>query len=259
MDGSTIGWILLGVVLIILFYILFQYLTTSTTTVSSVNLNLNNIPIASTSITGPSNTSYTISAMVYVNSWDNTVPHTIVYAPNNGSVAPSLIGGEPTDKTNTNTYDFALFLDQNSPTLYCALGGTSLASNTASGNNATPSNLITVTNNFPLQTWVFVAISVNTNVVDCYLNGKLVMSQQVMQNGKVVSPTFSQMYLGNGNGKGWDCQLQNFKRVPTSSSPQQIWSQYMSYASYKLPSVSQYGLQLDLTQNKAVTNSFTIF
>jgi hypothetical protein len=37
-------------------------------------------------------------------------------------------------------------------------------------------NVITITNNFPIQKWVHVLVSVDTIYVDCYIDGKLVMS-----------------------------------------------------------------------------------
>jgi hypothetical protein len=263
MSNATL--IILAVVLIVFLYILYQYLTTSTTTVSIANLNTSIPPIPSNTIAGPTNMNYTYAAWVYVNSWNSNnlanTPHTIIYAPtgnSNGGTAPLLMNGaiQPTyDNNGQNTaYDFALFLDTNSPTLYCALGATSLNSDTTS----TPSNLITISNNFPLQTWVYVVVSVNTNVVDCYLNGKLVISQLIQQQGSIVTPSFSNIYLGNGSGPGWDAQLSNFKRYTTALTPQQVWSNYLSQAPNTF-SMTSYGLKVDLTQNGSVTSSFTLF
>jgi hypothetical protein len=94
--------------------------------------------------------------------------------------------------------------------------------------------------------------------VDCYLNGKLVISQLVQQQGSVVNPTFKNIYLGNASGPGWDAQLSNFKRYTTALTPQEVWSNYLSQA----PNSSLfngYGVQVDLTQNGSVTNTFKLF
>jgi len=262
MSNATL--IVLAVVLIIFIYILYQYLTTSTTTITIADLNNSIPPIASTTIASPTNMIYSYAAWVYVNSWnsnnlDNT-PHAIIYAPSGGSSntnAPLLLNGSTTayDNNGKNTaLDFGLFLDASSPTLYCALGATSLNSDTTT----TPSNLITISNNFPLQTWVYVVVSVNTNVVDCYLNGKLVISQLVQQQGSVVNPTFKNIYLGNASGPGWDAQLSNFKRYTTALTPQEVWSNYLSQAPNS-SILSGYGVQVDLTQNGSVTNTFKLF
>jgi len=263
---ENVPWILLAVITILFIYILYQYLTTTTTTVSIANLNNSIPPIKSNTIAGANNMTYSYATWVYVNSWNSNnlsnTPHGIIYAPTGGSSAsnaPLLLDGavQPTYDNNGNntSYDFGLFLDSTSPTLYCALGGTTMKSNTTEN----PSNLITITNNFPLQTWVYVVISVNANVVDCYLNGKLVISQLTQQQGSIVSPTFSNIYLGNGSGPGWDAQLSNFKRYTTALTPQIVWSNYLSQAPNNLFSLSSYGLQIDLTQNGTVTNTYTLF
>jgi hypothetical protein len=262
---TNASWIILAVVLIVFLYFLYQYLTTSTTTVSIANLNASIPPIASATIAGPTNMTYSYAAWVYVNSWNSNnlsnTPHALIYAPTGGSTAsnaPLLLNGsiQPSyDNNGQNTsYDFGLFLDSASPTLYCALGATTLNSDTTS----TPSNLITVSNNFPLQTWVYVVISVNSNVVDCYLNGKLVISQLIQQQGSIVTPSFSNIYLGNGSGPGWDAQLSNFKRYTTALTPQIVWSNYLSQAPNSF-FLSSYGLQVDLTQNGSVTNTYKLF
>lgn len=257
-------WAILAFLLIIFMYVLYQYLTTSTTTISVADLNTSIPPIVSTTIASPGNLIYSITAWVYVNSWNSnnlgSSPHAIVYAPTGGtntSNPPLLLNGSTTEYDNKgqNTgYDFGLFLDAASPTLYCAMGGTNLSSDIGS----TPSNLITVSNNFPLQTWVYVVISVNTNVVDCYLNGKLVISQLIEQQSPIVSPTFQNMYLGNGAGKGWDAQISNFQRYTTALTPQIVWSNYLSQSPNR-SFLTSYGVQMDLTQNGSVTNTFKLF
>jgi hypothetical protein len=261
---TSATWIVLGVVLVIFIYFLYQYLTTSTTSISVADLNTSTPAIVSSSIASPGNMTYSIAAWLYVNSWNssnlNSSPHTLVYAPTGSSTnsnAPLLLNGAVQtvyDNNGQNTaYDFGLFLDAASPTLYCAMGATSLYSDTTT----TPSNLITVTNNFPLQTWVYVVISVNTNVVDCYLNGKLVISQLIQQQNSITNPTFKNIYLGNGPGNGWDAQLSNFKRYTTALTPQTVWSNYLSQSPNTY--LSSYGLQMDLTQNGSVTNTYKLF
>jgi len=262
---TNASWIILAVVLIVFLYILYQYLTTSTTTVNIANLNASIPPMASSTIAGSTNMTYSYATWVYVNSWNSNnlsnTPHALIYAPTGGSTAsnaPLLLDGSVQtsyDNNGQNTaYDFGLFLDSTSPTLYCALGATTLNSDTTS----TPSNLITVSNNFPLQTWVYVVISANTNVIDCYLNGKLVISQLIQQQGSIVTPSFSNIYLGNGSGPGWDAQLSNFKRYTTALTPQTVWSNYLSQAPNSI-FASSYGLQVDLTQNGSVTNTYKLF
>ena len=261
---SNASMIILAVISVVFLYILYQYLTTSTTTVSIANLNTVIPPIASSTVSNPGNLIYSYATWVYVNSWNSnnltTTPHGIIFAPTGGSTglnAPLLKDGNVTayDGSGTGTnYDFALFLDAASPTLYCALGGTNLATDL----KTTTSNIITISNNFPLQTWAYVVVSVNTNVVDCYINGKLVISQQTQQQSSIINPTFQNIYLGNGTGVGWDAQLSNFKRYTTALTPQIVWSNYLSQSPNNF-ALTSYGVQVDLTQNGAVQKSFKLF
>jgi hypothetical protein len=152
----------------------------------------------------------------------------------------------------TNDYDFALYLDKNSPSLYCTVGA----------KKADPSNTIVVTNNFPLQTWVYVVICVQNNLVDCYLNGKLITSQQTNQKdgNAPVTPSFENIYLGNGTDGSWDCQLINFQRSPTVVNPQEVWTAYMAGNGQSMfSSLNSYGVQVGLTKNNNVTKSYTLF
>jgi hypothetical protein len=246
---NTITWIILGVVIFIFVYIVYLYWTSNVLSITILDLNKTNPPVPSTNVKGSTNANYTYSTWVWVNSWNVSVPHCIVSAPPGSSNPP------PATYENGQKYDFALYMDKNSPTLYCSIG--------SSPNDQ--SNTITITNNFPLQSWVYVVVTVQTNVVDCYLNGKLIVSQQINQNGTpLVTPSFTNIYLGNnsgsGSGNGWDCQLMLFKWMPTIVTPQQVWNSYLSGNGQSMfPSLTSYGLQLDLTQNNQVTSSYTLF
>lgn len=243
---GTVSWIILGVVFIVIIFLIYLYWSTNNLVIMKTDLNVQNTAISSTKISGPANMSYTYSAWVWVNSWNTGVSHSIVYAPVDDSAPPPN-----TDTVKSYNYDFALYLDKNSPTLYCTLGS----------KPKDPSNTIVVTNNFPLQSWVYVVICVQNTLVDCYLNGKLITSQQTNQNNSPPqTPSFKNIYLGNGNNPTWDCQLINFQRSPTVVNPQQVWSAYLSGNGQSVfSSLNTYGVQLDLTQNNTVTKSYTLF
>lgn len=249
---TNASWIILSVVLLIFIYIVYQYLTTSTTTVSTVDLNGIQQAIQSSTLVGPNNLNYTIGTWIYVNSWDTSKSHSIVYAPTGtDSTAPVLVDGT---NGNSTPYDFALFLDKTSPTLYFALGGSSLSEDLGPYKS---SNLITITDNFPIQSWVYITVSVNTNVVDCYINGKLVISQLTQKSG-IQTPSFKSAYFGNGPEAGWDAQMRNFKRYTTTMNPQDVWSNYLSQSPNTFMALSTYGVQVDLLKNGSVANTFTL-
>jgi hypothetical protein len=88
-----------------------------------------------------------------VNNWNNT-SEKYIYNANAGTASTQVI---------------KLYLDTTAPTLYCKLSGL--------GNNANP--VIKVTENFPIQKWVYVVISVDSQIADCYLDGKLIKSTKL--------------------------------------------------------------------------------
>ncbi len=83
------------------------------------------------------------------------------------------------------------------------------------------SPIINVTDNFPLQKWVFIVVSVDNYIVDVYLDGKLVKSVQISQ----VNPdSTSNVYVGSG----YDAYIANFQRWSYPLDPQTAWNSYMS-------------------------------
>jgi hypothetical protein len=252
---GTVSWIILGVVFIVIIFLFYLYWSTNNLVIYKTDLNTSNPSISKSNISGATNLSYTYSSWVWVNSWNETTPHCIVYAPaGTGSKPPPQLtnGTDMSAVMKTNDYDFALYLDKNSPSLYCTVGA----------KKDDPSNTIVVTNNFPLQTWVYVVICVQNNLVDCYLNGKLITSQQTNQKdgNAPVTPSFENIYLGNGTDGSWDCQLINFQRSPTVVNPQEVWTAYLAGNGQSMfSSLNSYGVQVGLTKNNNVTKSYTLF
>lgn len=253
---GTVSWIILGVVFIVIIFLFYLYWSTNNLVIYKTDLNSTNPTISTTKLSGATNMSYTYSSWVWVNSWNTTVPHCIVYAPagsNDSAPPPRLTNGSDTNNTMAGKYyDFSLYLDTNSPSLYCTVG--------SKPNDK--SNTVVITNNFPLQTWVYVVVCVQNNLVDCYLNGKLITSQQTNQldNSAPVTPSFQNIYLGNGPASNWDCQLINFQRSPTVVNPQQVWTAYLAGNGQSMfSSLNSYGVQVDLTKNNTITNSYTLF
>ena len=218
--------IILGIVIIFFIYLLFQYLTNTATTIKpSADLTQSIPTITGKSLTSATNVSYGYGIWVYVQNWDNNEQKTIFYRPNN----------------------IELYLDKRKPTLYCDI----------TLNNSTdvkPSKkTIEITNSFPLQKWVYIIVSVDNQFVDCYLDGKLVKSQQIVTPESPAQPKNAEdapLYLGNtGNpgkysanpsgvtfkngvdgvstGSGWNANVLLFTRWTKPVDPQTAWSWYM--------------------------------
>jgi hypothetical protein len=107
-----------------------------------------------------------------------------------------------------------------------------------------------------IQRWVFILVSVNTNVVDCYLDGKLVTSTQL--NG---IPTISCNNANNNwaiNYGSGDIYLSNFQRWTTPTDPATAQSYYkVKPSSAKI--FSSYGANIQLTKNDVAQQSVKLF
>jgi len=202
--------IILGIVIIFFIYLLFQYLTNTATTISSSVDFTQSIPtITGSSIAGKTNVSYAYGIWLYIQNWDMNKSKYIFSTSGPGKIS--------------------LYLDNNKPILYC---------NIATSPAGTP---IIITNNFPLQKWVYIIVSVDNQYVDCYLDGKLVKSQQLSVNPPV--PNVEKIYLGNTDpvvtpgsftagspdnvGSGWSANALIFTRWTTPVDPQTAWKWYM--------------------------------
>jgi len=156
--------IILGVVIIVIIFFLIRYYTMGTTSLANhIYLKNTNTDISSNAITNPSSILYSFGSWVYVNNFAG--PGNFLY---------SYVGGPS---------------GQPRPTCFTLLlGGTTIDGKTIGKPNSpvltamvtSPSspgaNLITITNNFPIQKWVHLLVAVDTIYVDCYIDGKLVIS-----------------------------------------------------------------------------------
>lgn len=138
--------IILGVIVIILIYFLIRIAgSASTQLTASANLNDDITPIPI--MNNPTGTKYAYGLWMYVNSWDMGSVKTIFSRADN----------------------ITLYLDTSSPVLNC---------NITMSNDI--SKTIEITDNFPLQKWVHVIVSVDNQYVDCYIDGKLVKSVRLI-------------------------------------------------------------------------------
>ena len=197
--------IILGIVIIILIYVLYKYFTTSTSTLGAlVDLSKSSSGTAFTKkgdVINSTSTRYAYGVWIYIDSWDSNQKKDIFYRNKVG-----VSGSTPEHS------DIRLYLDQFSPTLKCDFY-TNIS-------QTLPNETITITNNFAVQKWVYVIISVDNKIVDCYIDGKLVTSQQ-LQNQPIV--TDSDIFIGN-----FKAYLAKFQKMTSPVDPQTAWSNYMA-------------------------------
>jgi hypothetical protein len=141
-----------------------------------------------------------------------------------------------------NTYtDFTLQLDNITPNLYCYLGLQGAA---------TPQKIL-VTNNFPIQAWTYVVISVDNQIVDAYINGKFVLSSK-MPNMPVVST--SDIAMGDSGLP--DIFLMGLTRWDYPMDPQTVWTTYLKGNGQ---SSSNFNMVVTTYQNNVEQSQFSLF
>ena len=220
--------IILGIILILVLYILYRFITDRSSMVSS-RIYLKDSPpdIKFDSLPKPNSTRYTYSLWIYVKSLQGNTD--IISVTNKVANADEAI--------------FRLYLEANGNLKFDILPENS---------NTTTSNIIT--SNFPLQKWVCVNISVDNNIVDTYIDGKLVKSQKM---DSITQPTSSSIFK-HGTG---DIFLAEVERPASPTDPQTAWDRYMAGngGSYIGNMFSSYGASLILTKDDIDSKRFTLF
>lgn len=223
--------IILGVIIILLIYILIRYvMATSSELTAKANLNedIGSVPIKN----GPSNTSYSYGLWIYVNSWDMSRAKTIF----------------------NRTDNMQLYLDQNSPILKCDILMTDDSSKT-----------IEITDNFPLQKWVHVLVSVDNQYIDCYVDGKLVKSGRAYYetDEQITTPkqppgVDKEMKLGGTTR--FDAYITKFKHWDEATNPETAYSAYIEGNGQGVQNfMANYGLDVLVKKDDVEQSKFTLF
>jgi len=221
--------VILGIVLI---FVLYYFLSSSGTTVLSNKLDLSTDQpaIAITNISEPASRKYSYELWMYVYNFQGT---------NNYIISR----GSAVDATKTN---IGIKLDSSSPKL--SLDYTA----TATGASSTKS--IVITDNFPLQTWVHLIVSVDDKYIDIYMNGKLIKS---VQDSNIDTPSAtSTIVYGKTN-----CYLAKLTRNVLPTDPKTAWDKYSAGNGENPFSkfLSNFGLSMTLQKNNQDYSKITLF
>jgi len=227
--------IVLGIIIIFFIYLLFKYLAnTSSMLVSTADFS-KSVPTIN-SVASPTNTSYAYGIWLYVQKWDANTKSKIIFNRNE---------------------NIKLYLDKSTPTLLCDVTM-----------NAGEPKKIQITNNFPLQKWVCIIISIDNQILDCYLDGKLVLSQQVTtfsddkKNYIFPKVPSDKVVLSLGGDSTWSANALLFTRWTTAVDPQTAWDWYMKgNGKSKLKSLfTGYGVNYSILKNDvAIVNNQPLF
>jgi hypothetical protein len=220
--------IVFGVIVIVLVYVLYIYVFAAQTATLAKNIYLGKqtATINAADITKPGSTAFNISFWMYVNSWTNSnTPTVSLISMNNGT---------------TKYWDFNI-------------GGTTPTLSLAVGNN----NVI-ISNNIPIQKWCYVVVNVNNPFIDCYLDGKLVMSQKT-SGITAPSPSDTSLKIDIGMNK-LDVYLSNIQRLTSVVNPKDVWTTYMSTSNpTSIGPLASYNVQLSLLKDGAVNNTMSLY
>jgi hypothetical protein len=202
---------------------------------ATANLNIINPPI--TPVANATSVSYAYGIWIYINSWNNNQSKIIFSRDRN----------------------ISLLLDKNTPKLTSSVF---MSDGTYAG--------VTITDNFPLQKWVYVILSIDNQFMDIYLDGKLVKSTKLTRDAIGTTPALmpatppsdaTPIYLGGNPNVKFDAQVAKFQKFATPIDPQTAWSNYASgngVTSY-LSSTNSFNANLSILKNNAEYTKLSLF
>jgi len=214
--------VIMGIILVIIVYILYKVIDEKGRTISGkMDLNKGASAVNVKNTGKPDSTRYYIGAWLYVN---KVATDTDIF------------------KINQSSDNF----------LTLQLTSTAVLKYIAKTESGTATHVIM--DNFPLQKWVYVVISVDNTVVDLYIDGKLIRSHkvdgisQVNENSDIV---FGQL----------DAFIAKMEREPKPMDPSYAWTKYMegNGGNYFSKMLSNYGGTLTLTKNDMDVRDFQLF
>jgi len=227
--GSLIVKVMWGVLLAGLgaaaYFIYIYLIATNSTVVTSVYLKSSTPTIIDAkTLTSPNAANSAFGIWIYVNSW-NTTNKKVVF------------------KTSGN--EVSLYFDPTTPSLKCDVQSGCVA-------NQKQTETITITNNFPLQKWTYVVVSLNGAFIDAFLDGKLIASHKMLNSSLSIACGNTPWNINMGTE--FDAYAYNLIRYTHAMTPTEAYQTYYSTA----PSSNSLGIFNGMNINLAiVTNDNT--
>jgi hypothetical protein len=187
--------IILGVVIVLIIYLYFFYSTSENILSDKLDLTLKQPDIAVADIVKPDSSIYSYEFWVNVGKYSGETQNLFSRA---------------SDKNNKN--NIGVYIEGSSP---------SLNVDYVKNNSTFDKSTIVVTDNFPVQSWVHVIISVSNNYIDTYVNGKLTKS--IKESDGIYLPSSSSPI------KFEVCDgtiLAKLTRTTKATDPQTAWDKY---------------------------------
>ncbi len=239
--------IILGtaVIVLIAFLIYNKYYGGVSTLAKQTSLQTRPPDVIATSIQKGDSVRFAYGIWVYINQWSENPVHKLLFARDE---------------------EVAVYLDKDAnlkcilsptPTVFAVLTNPTNNINIpddASDTTNKRQKTITVSNNFPLQKWVYITVSVDNTIADIYLEGKLVKSLPV----PLVAPNASKPVVFGG---GYNAYISQFQRWTTELDPQTVWDTYMksSGGNSLTGMVGNYNVNLSLLKDNVVSSNLSLF
>lgn len=153
---------------------------------------------------------FTYSVWIYLKEWSRTQLHKIIFQRAAKGTPSAAV--ESDGKSLSSSYNFSLHMDKEKNDLTCIV---QLADNTH-GTCTIP--------NIPVQRWVNVIMSVESSIIDMYLDGKLYKHCQFKSTVKKPSEDGKIFVLGGSPFRGRLSKLEYIRKFIT---PQRAWDIYV--------------------------------
>lgn len=253
--------IILGIIIVLLLYYLYYFFTSNVNTLSAnTSLKSNQLMFDNNKLKQPSSVHYAYGIWIFINSWTNGIgskgtSQTIATTTGTGYNGPSLANNSKPivifQRLDGNS-NLMLYLDNTQPNLYYSI---------LDGASQKVQQRQLITNNFPIQSWTQVIVSVDNNIVDIYMNGKLVLSNVYSQGLRGPNPDATGsngLQLGDSSVP-FDATVANFQQWSNMAmDPQTAWNNYMT-GNGQLMRLSSYNVKMELLKDNVTQSQISAF
>jgi hypothetical protein len=197
-------FIFLGVAVVILLYTIFFFMGGKDSLATKVDLLQIQAAIPSDKITKPESVKYSFELWTYVyGSNDGMIQNKYFFSRDAATPGTRASKNKNIGLKMGSAGTPSLLLEYNKP-------------------GAATSTTVQVTDNFPLQTWQHIIVSVDNKFIDVYMNGKLVKS--IKDDIETPSPTSNIDF----SKSPFKTHLAKFTRTITPTDPQTAWNNYLA-------------------------------
>jgi hypothetical protein len=251
--------ILLVVFILLLLYIIIQYVYSSTGPLTTMQDGTTMTTISPSKLSpnssGLNSGNFTYSVWFYVNDWNYRYGEPKVIfgrttpSASNGSTIFDISGNDVTCNDPCMSVSLGAVQNNLAISLSCYNGDT-----TSTSDNSSVMSHCNISN-VPIQRWVNLLVSVYGRTMDVYLDGKLVKTNLLPGIAKINSS--APVYLTpDGGFSGWTSKLQYF---PNATDPQTAWNIYVAGYGGSVSSLfSNYKVKVAVYNGNSETSSLTI-